>query len=93
MTAANTAVLAQDMIDTLAPGLSNDALVTHLYQTIAGIAPTQAQVDEFSTQIGSGNTFDTQGEFFAFAAGLDLNTDEFASIVGTPLALDLGSFI
>ncbi|MDH5553123.1 MAG: hypothetical protein OEX82_07310, partial [Nitrosomonas sp.] len=65
----------------------------HLYQTIAGITPTQAQVDEFSTQIGSGNTFGTQGEFFAFAAGLELNTDEFASIVGAPLALDLGHFV
>lgn len=93
MTVANTAALAQNMIDTLAPGLSNDALVTHLYQTIAGITPTQAQVNEFSTQIGSGNTFGTQGEFFAFAAGLDLKTDEFVSIVGTPLALDLGHFV
>lgn len=93
MTAANTAALAQNMIDTLAPGLTNDTLVTHLYQTIAGITPTQAQIDELSTQIGPGNTFGTQGDFFAFAAGLNLNTDEFASIVGTSLALDLGHFI
>lgn len=87
------AILAQQMIDTYAPGVSNDALISHLFQTVAGIVPTQSQIDEFSALIGSGNTFETQGDLVAFAALLDLNTDEFSSIVGTPIALDLSQFI
>jgi hypothetical protein len=93
ITAANAVALAQEMINTLAAGVSNEALITHLFQTVAGTTPTQAQVDEFSTLIGLGNTFATQADLFAFAAGLELNTNEIASIVGTPLALDLGDFV
>lgn len=87
------ATLAQQMIDTYAPGVSNDALISHLFQTVAGIVPTQSQIDEFSALIGPGNTFETQGDLFAFAALLDLNTEEFSSVVGTPIALDLSQFI
>ena len=85
--------LAEQMIDTYAPGVSNDALISHLFQTVAGIVPTPAQIDEFSALIGSGNTFETQGDLFAFAALLDLNTEEFSTIVGTPIPLDLSQFI
>lgn len=93
MTGASTAELAQSMIDTLAPGIPNDVLITHLFKTIAGITPTQTQVEHFSALIGPGNTYPTQGNLFAFASQLDLNTSEFASIVGEPLALDLSFFV
>ena len=33
------------------------------------------------------------GDLFAFAALNELNTDEIASIVGTPIALDLSQFV
>lgn len=94
MAAIDTATLAQEMIDTLAPGVSNNVLVTHLFQTVGGFTPTQAQVDEFSSLIGGvGNQFATQGDVFVFAAQHALNTNEFASIVGTALELDLNDFI
>lgn len=89
----DAATLAQQMINTYAPGVSNETLIVHLFKTVAGISPTQAQVDEFSALIGPGKTFETQGDLVAFAALLDLNTDDFASIVGTPIALDLSQFV
>lgn len=90
---ADLPVLAQDMINTYAPGVSNEVLVNHLYQTVVGATPSQAEVDAFSAQIGPGKTFATQGDLFAFAALHQLNTDELASIVGTPVALDLSQFV
>jgi len=93
MTGASPATLAQNMIDTLAPGISNGILVTYLFQTVAGITPTQAQIDDFSALIGPGGIFPTQGDFFAAASQLELNTNEFASIVGTPIALDVSFFV
>lgn len=89
----DAAALAQQMINTYAPGVSNETLIVHLFQTVAGISPTQAQVDEFSALIGPGKTFATQGDLVAYAALLDLNTDDFVSIAGTPIALDLSQFI
>lgn len=89
----DTAALAQQMINTYAPGVSNETLIVHLFKTVAGITPTQAQIDEFSALIGPGKTFATQGDLVAFAALLDLNTDDFASIVGTPIVLDLSQFV
>ena len=89
----DSATLAQQMIDTYAPGVSNDALISHLFQTVAGIVPTQSQIDEFGALIGPGDAFETQGDLVAFAALLDLNTEEFSPIVGTPIPLDLSQFI
>lgn len=85
--------IAQNMIDTYAPGISNEVLINHLFQTVVGAAPSEAQVNEFSALIGPGNTFETQGDLFAFAALNELNTDDIASIIGTPIALDLSQFV
>ncbi|MCB1986541.1 MAG: choice-of-anchor L domain-containing protein [Burkholderiales bacterium] len=92
-TAPNAATLAQTIIDTAAPGISNATLITHLFQTIAGVTPSQEQVNQISALVGPGNTFPTQGHLFAAASQLELNTSEFASIVGTPLELDLSFFV
>lgn len=86
-------VLAQDMINTYAPGVSNEVLITHLFQTVVGITPSPADVDAFSALIGPGKTFATQGDLVAFAALHELNTAEIASIAGTPVPLDLSVFI
>lgn len=93
MTAADAAALAQTIIDTAAPGISNAVLITHLFQTIAGVTPSQDQVNQISALIGPDNTFSTQGHLFAAASQLELNTSEFASIVGTPLELDSSFFV
>lgn len=93
MDGKNLATLAQEMINAYAPGVSNEVLITHLFQTVVGTTPSQADVDAFNALIGPGKTFATQGDLFAFAALNELNTNEIASIVGTPIALDLSQFV
>jgi serralysin len=81
--------LAQQMIDHYAPGVSTGALVSYLYGSIAGISPSQAQVDEFADQVGAGQTFATNGDLLAFAASLSINTDKMVGFVGTVQHLDV----
>jgi hypothetical protein len=93
--ADNTATmgqLGQSMLDFYAPGLSTQALVTYLYGTLAGITPTQAQVQEFANLVGTGKPFGTNGDLFAFAASLPINTDTFGGFVGSIQALDPALF-
>ena len=84
--------LGQRMIDYYAPGVSSETLVTHLYVMLTQSAPTTAQVQGFVDQIGPGRTFETQGELFAFAADLDLNTVHLAGFNGSIQALDQAWF-
>lgn len=92
--AASITDLAQTIIDFYAPGgVSNEELVTLLYQNIAGVAPTQDIVDLYAGQIGAGETFANQAEIFAFAATIGENTAEFADLVGTIIVLDQSYFM
>jgi len=81
--------LAQQMIDHYAPGVSAATLVTYLYGSIAGISPSQAQVDEYANQVGPGKTFATNGDLLAFAASLSINTDKMVNFVGVVQHLDV----
>ncbi|HIJ90339.1 MAG: choice-of-anchor L domain-containing protein [Desulfobulbaceae bacterium] len=85
--------LGQLMIETLAPGISNETLVAYLYQTVVGITPSSSDVAYFSAMIGPGNTFGSQGAIFAYAAQLELNTANMSSIVGQPILLNLDYFV
>ncbi len=93
MDGADLPVLAQNMINIYASGVSNEALITHLFQTVAGVTPSQQEVEAFGALVGPGKTFAAQGDLFAFAALHELNTHEIASIVGTPVALELSQFV
>jgi serralysin len=81
--------LAQQILDFYAPGISSAALVGYLYGSIAGVTPTQAQVDQFANDVGPGKTFATNGALLAFAASLSLNTDKMVDFVGTVQHLDI----
>jgi hypothetical protein len=85
--------LGQAMIDTWAPGISNEAVITHLYQTIAGVTPSASDIATFNALIGQGQIFGNQGDLFAYAALLDLNTAEFAGLIGQAIALELDYFV
>ncbi len=91
-TSATMGDLAQSMLDFYAPSVSASALITHLYGTLAGVAPTQAQIQEFAALVGPGNTFARLGDLFAFAAGLNINTDTFVEFVGSIQSLDPNLF-
>ncbi|MGZ5195141.1 MAG: calcium-binding protein [Ramlibacter sp.] len=81
--------LAQQIVDFYAPGISSAALVAYLYGSIAGVTPTQAQVDQFANDVGPGKTYATNGALLAFAASLQLNTDKMVDFVGTVQHLDI----
>jgi hypothetical protein len=87
--ASGMAQLGQQMLDSYAPGLSASALVTHLFGTLRGITPTGEQVAEFADQVGAGKAFETNGALFAFAAGLQFNTDRMVDLVGSVQQVDL----
>jgi hypothetical protein len=86
----DTQDLAQTMINHYAPGVSNEALVTHLWGTIVGGAIPTDSLATFTGLIVNG-TF-TQASLLDFVAFNPLNTDEIVQIVGTVLNLDPGHF-
>lgn len=88
----NMTHLAEHLIDHYAPGVGGAALVTHLFGTLLGIAPTQDQVNQFAGMIGAGKTFETPAAFLAYAAELDLNTARMSGFTGSIQFLDPSFF-
>jgi len=84
--------LGQAMIDSYAPGVSDAALVTHLYFMLTGVLPPGETVQSFVDLIGPGRQFETQGDIFAFAASLAENTVHMVDFVGSIQTLDPGWF-
>jgi len=84
--------VAQKMIDFYAPGISASTLVAHLYQTIVGTTADAATVQSLAAEIGAGRPFATEGDFFAAAAGLPLNTGHLAGVIGSIQPLDAAWF-
>ena len=62
--------LAQQMLDTYVPGMSNQDLVAHLFARFFGHAGTQDELRPFLDMIGEGREFPTQGDFYAAVTGL-----------------------
>jgi hypothetical protein len=86
----NTRDLAQTMINHYAPGVSNEALVAHLWATIVGQPITPNALTLYAGLVANG-TF-TQASLLEFVSGLGLNTVEIAGIVGQTLSLDPAYF-
>jgi len=86
--AASMGALGQEMIDTLAPGISSANLVTHLYVSLMGHTPTADVVAGYVNQIGAGKQYATQGDAFAFAANATINANEVAGFLGDVQRLD-----
>lgn len=84
-------VLAQEMIDYYAPGISTDALVTYLFEVLLGTPPMPAQLEEFVSQVGPGKMFATQGALLSFAANIE-EINSMAAITGQPVLLDLAQY-
>ena len=87
---ADITALAQKMLDFYAPGISNEALVAHLYFTIMGTPAPQSAIDLYTGLIANGAY--TQASLLSMAAQLDLNTNEFVSLIGQGVVLDPGYF-
>lgn len=67
------------VVDSLAGGTDSASLVTTLFENIAGTAPSQAELDEFTGYIDSGVW--TKADALDFAAGLD-QTAQTIDLVG-----------
>jgi hypothetical protein len=84
--------LASQMLNFYAPGVTATQLIPHLFGTLAGVSPTQTQVNIFAGEVGLGKTWNTLGELFAYAAQLPINTDALAGLVGGVFQLDQSFF-
>lgn len=82
--------LAQGMINFYAPGVSDEALVSHLWGTIVG---GPIPLDALSTYTGlvANGTY-TQAGLLELVTTLDLNTVELAGMAGQTLTLDPAYF-
>lgn len=79
--------LAELMLDYYAPaGISDDALVSLLYQNLTGEAPTHQIVSSFTTLIDNG--LYTQAGMVVFAAEHELNTDQYTELIGQGVTYD-----
>lgn len=70
---ADLQVLAAAMLDAYAPTVGNAELVAHLYARLVGQAPGADAVATYAAQIGTGRTWASQADLFAWAAGQDVN--------------------
>lgn len=86
----STRELAQTMINTYAPGVSDEVLVAYLWGTIVETAIPLEALEQYVGLVGNG-TF-TQASLLEVVATLDLNTAEIAGIVGQTLPLDVAYF-
>lgn len=82
--------LAQAMINYYAPGVPDDAFVTHLWGSIVGTAISPADLATFTGLIRNGTH--TQASLLELVATLQLNTAEIVSVVGQTLSLDPSFF-
>ena len=73
-------------------GLPTETLVSHLFTTLIGVAPTDAQLNELVGSIGAGKAFADNAAFLSVAAQLDLNTNDLAQLVGTIVGLDYQTY-
>lgn len=81
--AQDMAELGQSILDFYAPeGVSNEELVTSMYHNILGVGPNAAQLD--IVRVIENGSF-TQGEFFALAAGLEINTVQYTGVASNGL--------
>jgi len=91
-TSTTMGVLGQQMIDFYAPGISSADFVSYLYQMLVHETPTPAVLQGLVSQVGPAQAFATQGDLFAYAASLSLNTDLMVGLAGSIQALDASFF-
>jgi hypothetical protein len=90
--------LAQAMLDTYAPGISNRDLVVHLYQQVAHTAPSEAEVQFYLSQMPptppsrGGPWFPTQADFVVYVAQHPLSEAGLVGFAGSVQELDAAWF-
>lgn len=86
----NTRDLAQAMINYYAPGVSDEALVAHLWGTIVETPIPLEALEQYVGLVGNGTY--TQASLLELVTTLDLNTVELVGVLGQTLSLDPSFF-
>ncbi len=73
-------------------GLPTETLVSHLFTTLLGAAPTTEQLDSLVGSIGSGKSFSNNAAFLSYAAQLDVNTNDLVQLTGSIVGLDFQTY-
>lgn len=84
--------LAQQMMNEYALGMTSREVIAHLYRQVVREQATVQTVEAYAAQIGPGAAYETLADLVVYAACHPLNTDHFASLVGTPQLLDPASW-
>lgn len=84
--------LAQQMMNEYAAGMSAREVIAHLYQQVVREQATVQIVEAYANQIGPAGAYGSLAELVVYAACHPLNTQPFATLVGTPQLLDPALF-
>lgn len=84
--------LGQAFIDFYAESASTTNLVSYLYTMLTHTAGSTQTVQSLVDQIGTGRTYETQGDFLAWAAQLSLNTVNLVGFTNSIATLDANYF-
>ncbi len=85
-------VLAQNMVDTLKPGMDTATLLRQVVFNILGAQPGDDFVAQYVALVGEGKPFATPGALIAAAAALPLSTDPLVALVGSMQQLSVDVF-
>jgi trimeric autotransporter adhesin len=89
---ASMGALAQSMLDAYFPGMSTATLVNFLYGSMLHSVPSAQELAYYTSLVGPGHTYATNGELAAFAASLPFNTAQITGFVGSLQQLDPSYF-
>lgn len=88
--------LGNQMVDfyTGGQGINTDQLVALLYQNLTQQQATDEIIQQFSSQVGQGQSFETQGDLLLYAANLGENLQQLnaAGFIGSLQLLNLDEF-
>jgi methionine-rich copper-binding protein CopC len=84
---------AQAAIDDVAPGVSDQNLVNHLFWLVTGEFANAEQTAFWVSQLGAGQVYETQGDLLAMVASLPQFTEALTELIGAPqVLLDAAAF-
>lgn len=84
--------LGQAFIDSYAKSINTTDLVDYLYTMLAHTKGSQQEIQGLVAQIGTGQTYETQGDFLAWAAQLSINTVKLIGFTDSIAELDPAYF-
>lgn len=89
---SNPTALAGEILDHFLPGVTPEALITHLCQTLLDLSPPPEMVAALASLIGPGGAFPS-GEAFLYAVASNEGLNSMVGFTGLPTFLDPSLFL